>query len=198
MIPDAVLVEYVDGAGYFSSLNGDLEKLFEMDGTEFSQIRSSPIRIRRELQHTGFLTPLELQQATFQTSNPNRESVSKIIKRDGYSTTEFSRALADAMERGLLVEEQGLLRPRQQDRDIVRRYSLLDVAAIAGSEPKSESDSMAGCLLVPGFGPFFGIKLDVLVKESKKRLPGLAAEFDQSERLMGDLRWLNEQRIAMI
>ena len=196
VIPDAVLVEYVDGAGYFSSLNGDLEKLFDMDGTEFSQIRSSPIRIRRELQHTGFLTPLELQQATYQTSEPSREGVAKIIKRDGYSTAEFSRAFADAMDRGLLLEEQGLLRPRQQDLDTVRRYSLLDVAAIAGNQ--RETDSMAGCLLVPGFGPFYGIKLDLLVKEAKKLLPGLASKIDQSERLMGDLRWLSEQRIAMI
>ena len=198
VIPDAVLVEYVDGAGYFSSLNGDLEKLFEMDGTEFSQIRSSPIRIRRELQHTGFLTPLDLQQAVFQTSRPTREGIAKVLKRDGYSTAEFTRALADAMERGLLVEEMGLLRPRQQDKDTVRRYSLLDVAAIAGSELHPDSDSMAGCLLVPGFGPFYGIKLDMLVREAKKMVPGLMAEINQSELLMADLRWLSEQRIAMI
>ncbi len=198
VIPDAVLVEYVDGAGYFSSLNGDLEKLLDMEGTEFSQIRSSPIRLRREIQHSGFLMPLEIQQATFQTSRPTRANVAKIAVKDGYTTTEFSRSLSDAMARGLIIEDGGLLRPRDSDRDTVRRYVLLDVAAISGIEPKSDVDSMAGAILVPGFGPFHGIKLDELVKQAKRMAPGLASEIGQSELLMADLRWLSEQRIAMV
>lgn len=198
VIPDAVLVEYVDGAGYFSSLNGDLEKLLDMEGTEFSQIRSSPIRLRREIQHSGFLMPLEIQQATFQTSRPTRANVAKIAVKDGYTTTEFSRSLSDAMGRGLIIEDGGLLRPRDSDRDTVRRYVLLDVAAISGIEPKSDVDSMAGAILVPGFGPFHGIKLDELVKQAKRMAPGLASEIGQSELLMADLRWLSEQRIAMV
>lgn len=55
-------VEYVDGAGYFSSLNSDLRKILAMDSTRsFIQIRSAPIRLRRELQDLGFLAPIEIE-----------------------------------------------------------------------------------------------------------------------------------------
>lgn len=53
--PKSRFVEFVDGAGYFSSLNGDLKKLLEMESTaSFTQIRSIPIRLRRELQLSVF------------------------------------------------------------------------------------------------------------------------------------------------
>jgi len=197
LISDAVLVEYVDGAGYFSSLNGDLEKLLEMEGTEFCQIRSSPIRLRRELQHAGFLTPLELQQATYRTTDPTRKSVAKVVKTEGYAEAEFARCLTDALDRGLLIEADGTLSPRPADRDKVRRYILLDVAAIAGSSPVAETAPMAGALMVPGYGPFHGIKLDDLVRQAKRLAPGSVGDIDKSETLMADLRWLTEQKIAL-
>ena len=197
LIPDAVLVEYVDGAGYFSSLNGDLEKLLEMEGTEFCQIRSTPVRLRRELQHAGFLMPLELQQATCQTTDPTRKNVAKLVKSDGYTEAEFARCLTDALERGLLTEADGKLSPQPADRDKVRRYILLDVAAIAGSSPASETEPMSGALMVPGYGPFHGIKLDDLVRQAKRLAPGVLGDIDKSETLMADLRWLTEQKIAL-
>ena len=178
-------------------MNGDLEKLLEMDGTEFCQIRSSPIRLRRELQHAGFLMPLDLQQATYQTVNPTRKNVAKITARDGYNEAEFARSLTDALERGVVVEVDGRLRPRDSDRDKVRRYLLLDVAAIAGATLKAGSEPVTGALMVPGYGPFHGIKLDDHVKHAKRLAPGLASEIDQSERLMADLRWLTEQKIVL-
>jgi hypothetical protein len=197
IVSDAVLIEYVDGAGYFSSLNGDLEQLLEMDGTEFCQIRSAPIRLRRELQHAGFLMPLELQQATYQTNNPTRKNVAKLLKKDGYGEAEISRSLTDCLERGLIIESEGKFQPSAPDRDKIRRYVLLDVAAIAGRSAESEMEEMRGALMVPGYGPFHGIKLDELVQQAKRLAPGLANEIDKSEVLMGDLRWLNEERIAI-
>ncbi len=60
--PDALFVEYVDGAGYFSSLNGDLKTLLSMATTRaFFQVRSAPVKLRREVQRIGFLTPLEVE-----------------------------------------------------------------------------------------------------------------------------------------
>ena len=48
---EPVFVEYVDGAGYFASLNGDLKNLLSMDDTtSFFQTRSAAIRLRREFQ----------------------------------------------------------------------------------------------------------------------------------------------------
>lgn len=47
-VKNPVFLEYVDGAGYFSSLNGDLKKLLSYDDTAgFFQIRSAPIRLRK-------------------------------------------------------------------------------------------------------------------------------------------------------
>ncbi len=67
-------VEYVDGAGYFSSLNSDLRKILAMETTHsFIQIRSAPIRLRRELQALGFLTPLEIEHALIQSSGDEAE-----------------------------------------------------------------------------------------------------------------------------
>ncbi len=198
LIPDAVLMEYVDGAGYFSSLNGDLEKLFDMDGTEFCQVRSAPVRLRRELQHAGFLTPLELQQATYRTVVPTREAVSQVFRAEGYADAEFGRCLADAMDRGLLIEQDGRLAPRAADVDLVRRYLLLDVAATAGTTPSVASTTGAGMLMIPGYGPFHGIKLDDLVQTAGRLAPGLAGDIGQSRLLMADLRWLDEQKMAIL
>jgi hypothetical protein len=197
VVPDAVLVEYVDGAGYFSSLNGDLEKLLEMDGTEFCQIRSTPIRLRRELQHAGFLMPLELQQATFRAPDPTRRNVAKVLAGEGYAKAEITRCLMDSLERGLVDENERKLSVPATERDKVRRYLLLDVAAIAGKPPASETEPLTGALMVPGYGPFHGIKLDELVKAAKRAAPGLANDIGDSETLMADLRWLTEQKIGL-
>lgn len=197
VVPDAVLVEYVDGAGYFLSLNGDLEKLLEMDGTEFCQIRSAPIRLRRELQHAGFLMPLELQQATFRASDPTRKNVAKILAGEGYDEGEITRCLTDSLERGLIGEDTGKLTVPVAERDKVRRYLLLDVAAVEGKPPASEAEPLTGALMVPGYGPFHGIKLDELVKTAKRAAPRLASDISNSETLMADLRWLTEQKIGL-
>lgn len=195
--PDAVLVEYVDGAGYFASLNGDLEKLLEMDGTEFCQIRSTPIRLRRELQHVGFLMPIELQQATFRASDPTRKNVASILTSEGYGEGEITRCLTDSLERGLIGEDGEKLTVPATERDKVRRYLILDVAAIEGKPPASETEALSGALMVPGYGPFHGIKLDELVKAAKRAAPGLVIDLSNSETLMADLRWLTEQKIGL-
>ena len=106
---DVIFAEYVDGAGYFSSLNGDLERLLEMEGTEFFQVRSAPIRLRRELQHAGYLVPLEVQQATYRVSDPTRESIVGVLKGEGYSEREIIRCLQVCLDRGLLQEDGNIL-----------------------------------------------------------------------------------------
>jgi hypothetical protein len=61
---EARFIEYVDGAGFFASLNGDLRSLLDMaDTASFLQIRSISIRLRRELQRAGFLAPIEIEHA---------------------------------------------------------------------------------------------------------------------------------------
>lgn len=72
--PDAVFVEYLDGAGYFSSLNGDLRKMLAKPTTkDFIQIRTAPLKLRRALQGILFLTPLEIEHAVIRTSGKENE-----------------------------------------------------------------------------------------------------------------------------
>jgi hypothetical protein len=51
--------------------------------------------------------------------------------------------------------------------------------------------------LVPGYGPFHGIKLDTLVEEALRLAPGLQTDLNQSQVILGDIRWLCEQGMAM-
>ncbi len=195
-LSDAIFAEYVDGAGYFSSLNGDLESLLEMEGSVFFQIRSAPVRLRRELQHAGFLMPLEIQQATYRVPVPKRDKVVGVLKAEGYSEEEIGRALQASLDRGLLVEEKLKLAPRPEDKDTVRRYLLLDVAAAKGEDHDPTSDQ-SGLVMVPGYGPFHGIKGLDLIKEAKALAPGLASQLDQSEVMLADLDWLKAQKMTL-
>jgi hypothetical protein len=194
--PDVFFVEYVDGAGYFSTLNGDLERLLEMEGTEFFQVRSAPIRLRRELQHAGFLVPLEIQQATYRVNNSTPSNVTALLLNEGYTEAEIGRCLKDCLERGLLIEERKKIAPRPEDRDTVRRYLLLDVAAVKGEDHDTITEQ-SGLVMVPGYGPFHGIKGLDLIKETKALAPGFTNELDKSELILADLDWLKAQKLTL-
>jgi hypothetical protein len=197
ILADARFVEYVDGAGYFSTLNRDLKHLLNMANTaSFIQVRSAAIRLRRELQYVGFLTPLEVEHAIFR-SGGSPAAVRKVLKMEGYSNSEVERSIADCTARGLVVVERGKLAVTAVRREVARRYLLLDVAARLGSAPATPSERLAGCLLVPGYGPFHGIKLDQLVIEAIHAAPALKDDLEQSKVMLADVRWLIEQGIAM-
>ncbi|MEX0724984.1 MAG: hypothetical protein WD065_01860 [Planctomycetaceae bacterium] len=194
---DVRFVEYVDGAGYFSTLNRDLKHLLNMSNTAtFFQVRSAAIRLRRELQHVGFLTPLEVEHAVL-SSDGKAESVKKVLQSEGYTEAEIQRAVTDCTTRGLLeAKKANNLSVSPSRRDLARRYFLLDVAARLGSAP-TPSEKLTGSLLVPGYGPFHGIKLDLLVNEAIRLAPGLQADLKRSQVVLSDIRWLCEQGMAM-
>ena len=101
--PDARFLEYVDGAGYFSSLNGDLKKLLEMPNTRsFFQVRTAAIRLRRELQQIGFLVPLDLEHGILRCSDRTVTSLYEILTEEGYSHQEIDRCWQDCIQRGLI------------------------------------------------------------------------------------------------
>ncbi|MBK8185711.1 MAG: hypothetical protein IPK63_23580 [Candidatus Competibacteraceae bacterium] len=197
ILANARFVEYVDGAGYFSTLNRDLKHLLNMTNTaSFIQVRSAAVRLRRELQHVGFLTPLEVEHAIFR-SDGSPAAVRKVLKDEGYADVEIERSIGDCARRGLVVTDRGKLTVTATRRDVARRYLLLDVAARLGAAPATPSEKLAGCLLVPGYGPFHGIKLDQLVTEAIRVAPSLKGDLDQSQIMLADIRWLCEQELAM-
>ena len=86
---------------------------------------------------------------------------------------------------------------RVERRDIARRYVLIDLAARLGASPNHASDQFKGSLLVPGYGPFHGLKLDLLAKAAVKEFPSLKRDWSLPEVILGDIRWLCEQGLAM-
>ncbi len=188
-------VEYVDGAGYFSSLNGDLKSILSMHDTQsFFQIRTACIRLRRELQEVGFLTPLEVEHAILRRGG-NRTEVAHLLLEEGYAADEIDRAIDDAISHGILTnadKEIGIVPDRL---DTVREHFLLDVAAIEGEELARED--IRGSFLIPGYGPFYGLKLDALVEQAAATAPQLAELWQSPQAPLIDIRRLCESGRAM-
>lgn len=194
---EATFVEYLDGAGYFSSLNGDLKTLLSMANTaSFFQVRSAPIRLRRALQGVGFLTPLEVEQAVVRTDG-SRNAITQRLVREGYRKEEVERCLTVCAERKAIDGEGTRLMLREDRRDIVRRYIVLDAIACFGSVPDQSTGKVSGYVFVPGYGPFYGLKLVELLAKAMDSAPGMAREFADSKTMLGDIQWLEEQEWIM-
>ncbi len=190
-------VEYVDGAGYFSSLNCDPKKLLDMPTTaSFFQLRSASIRLRRELQHVGFLMPIEVEHAAIRTDGSQVE-VRRVLAEEGYSPAEIQRCIHKCLDTGTLLADGQRLSVAPVRRDTARRYFLMDVAAVHGSPPAAPGDKLSGSLLVPGYGPFHGAKFDDLAAHALRLAPSLKAEWSDPTVILRDIRWLCDQGMAM-
>lgn len=195
--PQAVFIEFLDGAGYFSSLNGDLKNLLSMDDTtSFFQIRTAAIRLRRELQRIGLLCPLEIEHAILR-SGGDETRVNRLLQQEGYAAREIKRSLDDCLQRGVLKKGRHKLAISNERRAITRRYFLLDVTACFAAPPSAGEGKLVGSLVVPGYGPFFGAKLDAIAAKAKALAPPLAHDWAGSQTILEDIRWLCEQGLAM-
>ena len=188
LIEDPLFIEYVDGAGYYSSLNGDLKKLLQKEDTHsFFQVRSAPVRLRQLLQSIGFLCPLEIEHAIARTDGSG-SAVRKDLLDDGYSSEEVDRVISKATNLGFirLVDEKYQL---QEEREgVVRHYAILDTIARKGSA--LSDTNAASYLLAPGYGPFYGLKLTELVEALCQDAPCFAEHFQKSQFLNEDLEAL--------
>ena len=162
----------------------------------FFQVRSASIRLRRELQHVGFLLPIEIEHAVIRTDGSLIE-VRRTLTDEGYSAGEIERCILKSVDNGLLQSDGKQLSIVPARRDSARRYFLMDMAALYGSPPASAGDRLSGSLLVPGNGPFHGTKLDELVTHALRVAPALKADWSDPTVIMGDIRWLCDQGMAM-
>lgn len=161
--PPPCFLEYVDGAGYSASLNGDLKSLLSFSDTAgFFQVRSAPIRLRRELQQIGFLTPLEIAHAVLR-SNCVLEEVGRLLLKEGYTTVEVDRVISSAVDRGMFKRSANGARLviNGEFMPLVRQYLILDLIACEG-RPFASLAGVAGVALVPGYGPHYGLSLSEL------------------------------------
>lgn len=186
--PDAVFLEYLDGAGYFASLNGDLRKMLAKPTTkEFFQIRTAPIKLRRELQAIGFLTPLEVEHAILRTSG-DLSAVTGLLQQEGYAPEEIQTVISQALEHHRLSSTGNTLVIRYERYSTVRRCCLLDTVANCGfllpNLPEREY------LLIPGYGVAYGIPYGYLVASACELFPRLPSIQTDQESLADDIMYL--------
>lgn len=195
---DIRFVEYVDGAGYFSSLNSDLRKILAMETTHsFIQIRSAPIRLRRELQALGFLTPLEIEHALIQSSGDEAEIGAALVAQ-GYHSDEVHRAIAHAKKHGVINKNGTKLTLRDDRREIVRQYLLLDLLSINGRDMQPSTAASAASVLVPGHGAFFGLEMDELVNVAIASAGDLRDDISHSQTFASDIKALSQRGFTMM
>jgi len=191
-------VEYVDGAGYFSSLNSDLRKILAMETTHsFIQIRSAPVRLRRELQALGFLMPIEIEHAVIQ-SNGGETEVGELLIKDGYQASEVQRAIQQAAITGVIDKEGTKLKLRDDRREIVRQHLLLDVLAIHGKHINPGTPASVASVFIPGYGAFYGLEMDELVKEAVDNAGTLREDISHSQTFAADIKVLSQRGHCMI
>ncbi len=160
--PEAIFIEYVDGGGYYGSLNGDLKKLLNMNNTEnFFQVRSFPIKLRQMLQAIGFLTPLELVHA-LSTCDFDLGKSKKKLQNEGYSSNEINRVIESAGKNILEIIRKNKVTVNDTFYKLSRRYFLLDCFAYFG---KDIDKSCKGNMLVPGYGEYYGSKASEVLRQ---------------------------------
>jgi hypothetical protein len=192
-----VFVEYVDGAGYFSSLNSDLKRLLRLPDTDdFFQIRSAPIRLRRALQALGYLTPLEIEHAIL-CSDGTPEQVERHLVSEGYVSSEVRRTIQEASEQHLIIHSSDRLEVHPDRRTTARRYFLLDIIANFGKTIQASPQALNGHILIPGYGPFFGMRLSKLVQDSTEVAPALKDDWRSPDHLLQDIEWITSHGFAI-
>lgn len=197
IFPESTFIEYVDGAGYFASLNGDLRSLLSMkDTASFFQIRSAPIRLRRELQRLGHLTTLEVEHAILSVGQ-NVASIYEHLAGEGYDYSEIRGCISQSVERSILLQpHDSQLAIQPERRDLVRRYFLLDMAAIFGN-PLAD-DEITGSVLIPGYGPFYGLKQNELIRATSQASDLVKEDWRDGSVPFDDLQWLLDRNQGFI
>lgn len=185
-------IEYVDGAGYFSSLNSDLRKILSMETTRsFIQIRSVPIRLRRELQSLGFVTPLEIEHVLIH-SNGDETEIGLSLVTQGYQKKQVQKAINRAIRSGVIKKKERKLILRDERRAIVRQYLLLDVLSIHGHDIQPGTCASAASILIPGHGAFYGLEMDELVKLATEYAGILHEDISHSQTFTADIKSLSQ------
>ncbi len=194
--PNARFVEYIDGAGYFASLNPDLAHMMRMKTTKaFIQVRSLNIRLRREVQQIGFVTPIEIEHAILRSEDKKVTSIRTILQNDGYNDTEISRGLTYSLNKRFIQNSNDTLIISPDRIPPARRLLILDIIAITGGEFESMAEPSGGSILIPGYGPYYGTKIRVLSKKIDYYTKNI--NYDRMS-FCDDIDWLCEQKYVIL
>ena len=185
--PQAVFIEYLDGAGYYSSLNGDLRKMLSKPTTkDFFQIKTAPLKLRRELQGINFVTTLEIEHAILRSSG-NRDEIVQVLLDEGYTQEEINTAIDFSIENASInTDESGNLKIKPERIPIVRRYCFLDLIANYGQT----IETGIGYLIVAGYSHTWGLPQADLVRIALDRIPNLQNYWQKPVDPFDDIQWL--------
>ncbi|HBC3867529.1 TPA: hypothetical protein KD877_003079 [Vibrio parahaemolyticus] len=191
--PDAKFIEYLDGAGYYASLRGDLEHMLTMSDTHtFIQVKSILIRLRREFQHIQYLTPVEFEHAIFETTLGVRDDVFANLIRDGYDLNEIERVEAEVLADSQITISNSQYNIEENRINYSRKLFLLDIAATKAEKITNEQRRSGRYILVPGFGSNYGIlgsELAGLVCQKANYIEITPAQYEE------DLEWLIDEKV---
>jgi hypothetical protein len=180
---EPIFLEYLDGAGYYSSLNGDLRSILSMEDThDFFQVRTAPLKLRRALQEIGFLTPLELVHA-LALHQFNLTDAQKYLEQDGYSKEEINRVTTSGYAQNLFSQHRNQISVKTNFISTCRQYYLLDVI-FNNAIPLDATLMQKGVILVPGLNGICGILLSALSELIEKT----GGEFTYYYKLSANLR----------
>ncbi len=191
--PQAVFIEYLDGAGYFSSLNGDLKKMLGKKTTkDFIQIRTAPIKFRRDLQAIDFITPLEIEHLVLK-GHKTRTALAAQLRAQGYERSEIKRSLDVCQNGGILEFKGGKFAVKKERVDISLKYSLLDCIANFGHAIRRDKEK--GVICVPGYVGEWGLNQSELLDAFSREFPlvGMTAK-----ELVSRIQWLLDNEFAIL
>jgi hypothetical protein len=193
--PEARFIEYLDGAGYYSSLNTDLHHMLGLETTKaFIQVRSAHIKLRRELQDLGFLTPVDIEHAIFRSNNGARNEVTQMLLVDGYTQDEIERALSNAINRQIIQNVDDVLSVKAERAEFAKRLFIVDLIAIVGN-PIEEISTRSGNALIPGYGNLYGVQLVIISQKLDEFAPNLT--FSRND-FAKDITWLTEEKFIIL
>ncbi|MBQ9355956.1 MAG: hypothetical protein IJT98_01500 [Prevotella sp.] len=191
--PNAVFVEYLDGAGYFSSLNGDLKKMLAKKTTKaFFQVRTAPVKFRRELQEIDFLTPLEIEHAILAGNNTEVELVD-FLQAQGYDKEEIYRSIGVCKEANFLHFNNYKYAIKEGRRDIIIKYCFLDCIANFGHSVNVSKEK--GILYVPGFSNNWGMSQTSLLETFNREFPDIELS---AKDILEKIEWLIDNEFVIL
>ncbi|MGP5480681.1 hypothetical protein [Pseudomonas helleri] len=189
----ARFVEYLDGAGYYASLRGDLVHMMKMTNTHsFIQVRSLWIRLRRELQLIGFITPVEIEHAIMRTLDGNLIQVEDILRTEGYNDTEIHRSISYALSKDFIIEHLGGLSINPNRKALARRLFIIDTIACIGSVIISPVE-LSRSISIPGYGASFGVSQPTLAENIQRQLRQDPISIHDYTL---DMEWLLEEKVV--
>ncbi|MBC7531566.1 MAG: hypothetical protein H7318_08310 [Oligoflexus sp.] len=189
---DAIFLEFVDGAGYSSSLNGDLRRIFQFVHTkDFFQLRSAAVKLRRELQEIGFLTPLDFEIEVLKKGGV-REEIKSSIVASGYNENEFFRVLKILEDNNTIFIANDKFELTPERIDFARKFMLLTLICNHGRRIANHL-SESRVILVPGYEFQWGINRKELEEVINPGLQPYQLIWMDNKTIDNDLTWLENE-----